>query len=60
MMESIATPGVFMTLAVLLGLVVGVSAASTVDTLKLKITYKLGYWRGRNKLRQVSDKSYRG
>lgn len=52
MIDAIATPGMYMTLSVLLGLVVGVSAASTVDMAKLKGAYKIGYRRGKNRLRQ--------
>lgn len=36
----------FLLLAVMLGLIVGLAAASTVDSIKLKASYKLGYWRG--------------
>lgn len=39
-------PNLFLLLAVLLGLIVGLAAASTVDSIKLKASYKLGYWRG--------------
>lgn len=36
----------FLLLAVLLGLIVGLAAASVVDCLKLKAAYRLGYHRG--------------
>lgn len=45
-------PNLFLLLAVLLGLIVGLAAASTVDALKLKASYKLGFRRGKNRLRQ--------
>ncbi len=41
----------FLLLAVLLGLIVGLAAASVVDSLKLKASYKLGYWRGLKRTR---------
>ena len=47
MLDQFVQSGLFLSLAVLLGLIVGVFAASRVDIIKLKSAYKLGYRRGK-------------
>lgn len=52
MLDQFVQSGLFLSLAVLLGLIVGVFAASCVDIIKLKSAYKLGYRRGKYRPRQ--------
>lgn len=52
MLDQFVQSGWFLSLAVLLGLIVGLFSASAVDIVKLKSAYKLGYRRGKHRPRQ--------